>query len=125
MAKPVIARYPWSPVSPDNRSTDEGLNTRTDLPSEQVETRSRVTARSSRPPKRRAFWALGGLAVLVAGVIMAVLVLTGNGSVIPGNPFVPKRAAFTFTLGKVRSTSFGRKHSKRSRRRSRRPFSRR
>ena len=111
MAKPVIARYPWSPVSPDNRFTDEGLNTRTDLPSEQVETRSRVAARSSRPPKRRAFWALGGLAVLVAAVIAAVLILTGNGSVIPFNPLTPKRAAFTFKLDKVRSTALSRKHS--------------
>jgi hypothetical protein len=113
LAKPVIARYPWSPVSPDNRSTDKGLDTRTDLPSEQVATRSRAATRSSRPPKRRAFWALGGLAVLIVAVIAAVLILTGNSDVIPGSKiFGPKRAAFTFTLGKVRPTALGKKHSK-------------
>jgi hypothetical protein len=52
--------------------------------------------------------------VLIVAVIAALLILTGNSDVIPGanKIFGPKRAAFTFTLGKVRPTALAKKHSK-------------
>lgn len=76
----------------------------------QAESESVTPTRVGRTRKRRP-WLIAVVLLLVAGAVtVAVLVLTGNESIIPIIPG-PHRADFTFEMGNVGTTSLGGKHA--------------
>jgi hypothetical protein len=69
-----------------------------------------IASRANRSRRRTPWWVVAALVVLLGGGgIVAALVLTGHKSIIP--LLKPTRAAFTFQMGDVSTTSLGGKRS--------------
>jgi len=94
-------------MGPPERTAEEGLTTRPDVPPAQVESEIPIASRTTRMRKRRPWWAVGIAVVLIGAVAVLAIVLTGHRQVLP---FTPKRQAFTFTLTKTYPVSLQAKH---------------